>query len=352
MPSRFDLSAINAELIKLITPPPMTLARLLPEIVDLIIETLSNLSDLRALSLTCKRLSTVCLASTPRTRYNLYLRTYTTPEYLLLAIKARTIAHYALQSPDHKADVATASRNGRDLLAFAICGSPLTFADLTQARYFDQKVIPVIKPLCEETLNGRLGTVVSPLSFRIATRCYEIYYQLFHRALATQLLRALGMAFPLTATFTDAEAEEVFDGKVRRNFLRSVLPSPWSSTLRGLTIIYRALRAYSYGVNTFVTLGLTEDMQRYGLGNVPHAPFCPLAVSALCIMDARRKNRELKVAIDELGQPLPEGWVDLIKDMMDVVPAAAQQVSGDRSIAALMFDFIIPNDLVDIGEES
>lgn len=72
----------------------------------------------------------------------------------------------------------------------------------------------------------------------------------------------------------------------------------------------------------------------------------------LCIMDARRNNRELKVAIDELGWPLPEGWVDLIKDMMDVVPAAAQQVSGDRSIAALMFDFIIPNDLVDIGEES
>jgi len=342
MPSRFDLSAINAEPIKLITPPPMTLVSLLPEIVDLIIENLFDLSDLRALSLTCKRLSTVCLASTPRTRYNLYLRTYTTPEYLLLAIKARTIAHYALQSPDHKADVATASRNGRDLLAFA---------DLTQARYFDQEVIPVIKPLCEETLNGRLGTVVSPLSFRIATCCYEIYYQLFHRALATQSLRALGMASPLTTTFTDAEAEEVFDGKVRRNFLRSVLPSPWSSTLRGLTIIYRALRAYSYGVNTFVTLGSTEEMQRYGLGNVPHAPFCPLAVSALCIMDARRKNRELKVAIDELGQPLPEGWVDLIKDMMDVVPAAAQQVSGDRSIAALMFDFIIPNDLVDIGEE-
>lgn len=346
MSTSIDLSSLLAALPKLpsaLYPSPMTLARLLPEVIDLVVENLASLVDFRALSRTSKHFHKLCQAATSRVLLTLCTRTYLTPEYLLLAaVKARSLATFARGSEENKSKVAIAVADGRDaLLAAALKEHPLTIQDLKHMHRFEEKVLPVVKSLCSETDNGRRCINDSWRVFRISTCCYEIYYQLFHRTFETQLQRSLGTGSTIGYYFTADEIAEGFESKVRRNFFRGVLPAPFSGSLRALILIYRTFRTYSYSTKLFVPIGLTDEMTGDGMRTVAYAPYCSLSPTVGCVKQARRKNRDLKASLHLLAQEIPDGWIDMITDLLTRMPAVRQRL-GDRQTAILSMDRMLP----------
>jgi hypothetical protein len=181
-----------------------------PELIDTTIGHLHDLDDLHALTLTCRRVSQICLNTSSRGLYKVFKRSYKDPHQLLLAAtKARQFADWVhhKQMGDHIAvvdqifslfdGVGTRIRFSTEALAQGhlidrwdlLCRRildvlPLTFKEMETVRKFELSSLPWAVDLTRlERASGGQALEGTPDSTRMAILVYEMYHGLFHYAL-------------------------------------------------------------------------------------------------------------------------------------------------------------------------
>ncbi|KAG9007214.1 hypothetical protein FRB93_008037 [Tulasnella sp. JGI-2019a] len=165
----------------------MHLLELPSELIILLFSHLESLQDLHAVTLTCRALSKIPtflstnhllhLASSPHTGLQPY-------PHLLIAVKARQLADWAVQDVSHQQELLKAIKGGCEMvLQLGLKISPLTLNDL---RRIHSARFNILIPL-SEVLDPKYGPMSSDLTvctnLVLALTNFWIYCDLFHHSI-------------------------------------------------------------------------------------------------------------------------------------------------------------------------